>query len=43
MGTYYRNITKFIDTIMKIKKDALIPEGCSEGRIFKEGYKHVRN
>lgn len=28
---------------MKIKKDAIIPEGWGKGRTFKEGYKHVRN
>lgn len=31
------------NTNMKIKKDAIIPEGWYRGRIFKEGYKHVRN
>ena len=31
------------NTNMKIKKDAIIPEGWSRGRTFKEGYKHVRN
>ena len=28
---------------MKIKKDAIIPKGWSKGRIFKEGYKNVRD
>ncbi len=31
------------NTNMKIKKDTIIPDGWSRGRIFKEGYKHVRN
>lgn len=31
------------NTNMKIRKDGTIPEGWSRGRIFKEGYKHVRN
>lgn len=31
------------NTNMKIKKDAIIPDGWSRGRIFKEGYKHVRH
>ena len=31
------------NTNMKIKKDAIIPEGWSKGRTFKQGYKHVRN
>lgn len=28
---------------MKIKKDALVPDGWSKGRIFKKGYNHVRH
>ena len=40
-------LTKFTEKTKgyqpKIKKDAIIPKGWSKGRIFKEGYKNVRD